>query len=51
MKVEEKVKELKKVRGKIIGLKKNSDTFGEEVTINHILFAIDRAIESYGDDR
>lgn len=42
-----KVKKLKKIRTKITALRRQAVAFDEEVRLNAVLFAVDRAIKMY----
>jgi len=44
------LRKLKKMRYRLLVLRKRAETFGEEVTLNHIIYSIDEAVKAYGTD-
>lgn len=50
METNEKIRKLKKLRVKVTAIRKYALTFGEEVKLNGILYAIDEAVRTYDND-
>ena len=48
METSEKIRKLQKIRVKVQALNRHALTFGEEVTLNNIVYAIDEAVKAYG---